>query len=665
MPDAILTPRYPTDLPAWQALKAHHRNTLRNRSLTDLFDRDKKRTEHFSLDSGDLHLDYSKNYLTAETRKLLVRLAREARVPQAIEAMFNGEIINATERRPVLHAALRAKLSDQVALDVPGVLDIWRVLDRMESFVQAVHAGGIRGHGGQRLTEIVNIGIGGSDLGPVMASRALRHLWQPGMNFHSVSNVDGTELADLTEHLDPAQTLFVICSKTFTTQETMANAQAARQWIERQLGPDAVRDHFAAASTNQDAMDAFGVHPDYRFGFWDWVGGRYSLWSAVGLSLALVIGMERFQALLSGARRMDLHFRQAKPDENMPLLLAVIMSWYRRFLRRGGARDPALRQPPQPLPGLPAATADGIERQGRAHGWPGVGYPAPAPPGWAGQARRPDAQHSSSRCCAQGTRFVPVDFILPCASSGASQAQQDLAIANCLAQSEALMDGYSAVQARADLKAAGVPAKEAALLAKHKTHPGGRPSNTIVMPALTPETLGQLIALYERGCSSKASSGASIPSTSGRGTGRPREHLSGAGHRGDAYEGRTPRPATCWSRTRKRHPDPSSRGATAPSLRGGEAAVAISHRLAEAVSVRDRHVAALLATTVGRCAPRDDTTASSYGFPPASRGDDRAEALNGSCARDGADHRSCCTQPLRIEDRSGIINCPPLTVSSL
>jgi len=494
MPDPKLTARYPTDLPAWQALKAHYRTTLQSCSLAELFEHDKNRTGRFSLDSGDLHLDYSKNYLTAETRKLLVRLAREAKVPQAIEAMFSGKIINATEQRPALHAALRAKLSDQVALDIPGVLEVWRVLDRMESFVQAVHAGGIRGHGGQRLTEIVNIGIGGSDLGPVMASRALRHLWQPGMNFHSVSNVDGTELADLTEQLDPAQTLFVICSKTFTTQETMANAQAARQWIERQLGPDAVRDHFAAASTNHEAMDAFGIHPDYRFGFWDWVGGRYSLWSAVGLSLALVIGMERFQALLSGARRMDLHFRQARPDENMPLLLALISVWYNNFF---GATAHAILPYDNRLDRFPAylqqlqmeSNGKGVRTDGR----PVKVNTAQVIWGEAGS----NAQHSFYQLLHQGTRFVPVDFILPCASSGASQAQQDLAIANCLAQSEALMDGYAANQARADLKAAGVPAKEATLLAKHKAHPGGRPSNTIVMPALTPETLGQLIALYE------------------------------------------------------------------------------------------------------------------------------------------------------------------------
>ena len=494
MPDPKLSARYPTDLPAWQALKAHYRNSLQGTSLAELFERDKNRTERFSLDSGDLHLDYSKNYLTAETRKLLVRLAKEARVPQAIEAMFTGKIVNATEQRPALHAALRAKLSDQVALDVPGVLDVWRVLDRMESFVHAVHAGGIRGHGGQRLTEIVNIGIGGSDLGPVMASRALRHLWQPGMNFHSVSNVDGTELADLTEHLDAAQTLFIICSKTFTTQETMANADAARQWIERQLGPDAVRDHFAAASTNQDAMDAFGIHPDSRFGFWDWVGGRYSLWSAVGLSLALVIGMDRFKAMLSGARRMDLHFRQAKPDENMPLLLALISVWYNNFF---GATAHAILPYDNRLDRFPAYLQQ-LQMESNGKGVRTDGKPVKVNTGqviW-GEAGS-NAQHSFYQLLHQGTRFVPADFILPLASSGASQAQQDLAIANCLAQSEALMDGYSTEQARADLKAAGVPAKEAALLAKHKTHPGGRPSNTILMPALTPETLGQLIALYE------------------------------------------------------------------------------------------------------------------------------------------------------------------------
>ena len=249
--------------------------------------------------------------MSAKTHKLLAKLAREASVPAAIDAMFAGNPINVTEDRPVLHVALRAKIADQVALETPGVREVWEVLARMESFVDAVHAGEIKGSGGHRFTDIVNIGIGGSDLGPVMAARALRPYWQSGMRFHSVSNIDGTQLSDLVVELDPATTLFVICSKTFTTAETMTNAMAARAWIIDKLGTSATRTHFVAASTNREAMDAFGINEHFRFGFWDWVGGRYSLWSAVGLSLALTIGYRNFARLLAGGRVMDQHFRQS------------------------------------------------------------------------------------------------------------------------------------------------------------------------------------------------------------------------------------------------------------------------------------------------------------------------------------------------------------------
>lgn len=494
MPDPQFSARYPTDLPAWQALKAHYRETMRARTLKELFAQDRKRPERFALEAGELYLDYSKNLVIAETRKLLARLAKQAKVPEAVEAMFAGEAINTTENRPALHAALRSKLSDQVALEVPGVRDVWQVLTRMDEFVRGVQEGRIRGHGGERLTEIVNIGIGGSDLGAVMASRALRHQWQPGMNFHSVSNVDGTQLMDLTEQLNPDNTLFVVCSKTFTTLETMTNAQAARHWIDIHLGEAAVGKHFVAASTNHEAMDAFGIHPDYRFGFWDWVGGRYSLWSAIGLSLALVIGMDRFEALLAGARRMDLHFRQAKPEENMPMLLALIGLWYNNFY---GADSHAILPYDNRLDRFPAYLQQ-LQMESNGKGVRADGKPVKVKTGqivW-GEAGS-NAQHSFYQLLHQGTRFVPMDFILPVRSSGATQAQQDLAIANCLAQSEAFMDGYDADQAKADLEAAGLPARDAAALARHKTHPGNRPSNTLVIPALTPDVLGQLVALYE------------------------------------------------------------------------------------------------------------------------------------------------------------------------
>jgi len=310
VPKEKLSARYPTDLPAWKALKAHYRDDMKAQSLADLFKRDKQRFTGYSVEAAELTLDYSKNFLNGKTRKLLVKLAEETGVRDAVEAMFAGEAINTTENRAVLHVALRSKLSDQVALEVPGVAEIWQILEQMTQFVSAVRKGEIRGRNGRQLTEIVNIGIGGSDLGAVMASRALRHYWQPGMTFHSVSNVDGTQLVDLTEKLDPDETLFVITDT---------------------LGAEAIGDHFAAASTNHDAMDVFGINPKYRFGFWDWVGGRYSLWSAVGLSLALVIGMDRFWALLAGARRMDQHLRNAPLEENMPVMLGLISVWYNNF----------------------------------------------------------------------------------------------------------------------------------------------------------------------------------------------------------------------------------------------------------------------------------------------------------------------------------------------
>jgi len=460
--DRKLSARYPTDLSAWKKLAEHYRDDMRECKLQELFSRDKKRADKFSLQAGDLALDYSKNHLNSSTQHLLAQLARQADVPSAIEAMFSGAVINKTEGRAVLHGALRAKIADSVAHETPGITEVWEVLTKMEAFVEDVHSGRIKGSTGKKLTDIVNIGIGGSDLGPVMAARALRTYWKDGMRFHSVSNIDGTQLADLIETLDVASTLFVVCSKTFTTTETMTNAHAARQWVTESLDAVAVQYHFVAASTNHEAMDEFGIHSDFRFGFWDWVGGRYSLWSAVGLSLALVVGMDVFKAFLSGGRRMDLHFRQAPLDENMPVLLALIGIWYNNFF---GAQSQAILPYDNRLDRFPAYLQQlQMESSGKSI-W-----------GEAGN----NAQHSFMQLMHQGTRLVPVDFILPGASSGASQEQQDLAIKNCEAQAEALMSGTG------DEK-----------LESYRVHAGNRPSSTIRFDKLTPEVLGQLIALYE------------------------------------------------------------------------------------------------------------------------------------------------------------------------
>lgn len=471
-----LSARYPTDLKSWQALKSHYRD-MRSRTLRELFNRDSGRVERFTLQAADLTLDYSKNHVNATTRKLFARLARDASVEAAINAMFAGARINATEDRSVLHVALRSKISDTVALETPGVREVWEVLVWMEEFVDGVHSGQITGSTGKKLTDIVNIGIGGSDLGPVMASRALRPYWKEGMRFHSVSNIDGSQLADLTQELDPESTLFVICSKTFTTLETMTNANAARRWIIRRLGKEAVLDHFVAASTNHGAMDEFGIHPDHRFGFWDWVGGRYSLWSAVGLSLALVTGFDVFQRVLSGGRQMDQHFRTSAMHENMPVMLAMLGNWYNNFF---GAESHAILPYDNRLERFPAYLQQlQMESSGksvRMDGKPVKCHTGMIVWGEAGN----NAQHSFYQLLHQGTRLVPIDFLLPVKASGGAQSQHDLAIANCLAQSEALMDGYSE------------PGTEA-----YRLHKGNNPSNTILFEALSPEVLGQLIALYE------------------------------------------------------------------------------------------------------------------------------------------------------------------------
>ncbi|MEO1247480.1 MAG: glucose-6-phosphate isomerase [Pseudomonadota bacterium] len=472
-----LSVRYPTDLPAWKKLRAHHKDDMRTRSLKSLFARDSKRAERLFLEAGDLRLDYSKNHVTNTTLKLFGRLAKESGIPSAVEAMFNGEHLNRSEDRAVLHVALRAKISDQVALEVPGVRDIWKVLTRIEEYVDAVHAGTIVGSTGKRFTEIVNIGIGGSDLGPVMAGKALRTCWKPGVRLHSVSNVDGTQLADLQNELDPERTLFVVCSKTFTTLETMTNARTARQWVAEILGAGAIESHFVAASTNHAAMNEFGIHPDYRFGFWDWVGGRYSIWSAVGLSLALVAGFDTFSRLLAGGRIMDQHFRLAPPEQNMPIVLAMLGNWYNNFF---GAGTHAVLPYDNRLQRFPAYLQQ-LQMESNGKSVRLDGKPVRCETGaviWGEPGN--NAQHSFYQLLHQGTRLIPADFLLPAKSSGAGQAQQDLAIANCLAQSEALMDGFDGAEVEA-----------------YRRHEGNNPSNTIVFEALSPEVLGQLIALYE------------------------------------------------------------------------------------------------------------------------------------------------------------------------
>ncbi|MEM8981983.1 MAG: glucose-6-phosphate isomerase [Pseudomonadota bacterium] len=479
---------FPRDLPAFAALAEHAYGAIATAHMKTLFARDKKRVTRFTLDAADVHLDYSRNRINATTWRLLVALAREAGVERARDAMFAGEHINATEDRAVLHVALRAAPRDRFRIGKQNcTADVHRVLDAMEQFVRAVHAGRIQGHTGHRFTDVVNIGIGGSDLGVVTALRALEHYRGKRPRVHCVSNVDGTQLADLKKILNPATTLFVVCSKTFTTQETMANAHVARRWIQRTLGPGAIADHFAAASTNHEAMDAFGVHRQYRFGFWDWVGGRFSIWSAVGLSVALAIGMPAFRDFLAGARKIDRHFRVAPLERNMPVALALLAFWYNQFF---GADSQAILPYDNRLERFPAFLQQmHMESNGKSVRADGASVSIDTGMVIWGEAGN-NAQHSFYQLLHQGTRFVPVDFILSARSSGAGMAEHRLAIANCLAQASALMAGQSA----RDLRAAGIV--DASSVA-HRVHPGNRPSNTLLLPELSPATLGQLIAIYE------------------------------------------------------------------------------------------------------------------------------------------------------------------------
>ncbi len=490
MYERTLSRRFPADLPAWTLLEEHYRSTGSSLDIGTSFRRDSRRAERFSMTAGDLYVDYSKHRIAPTTMRLLTRLAREAGVIDLRDAMFAGDHINTTEDRAVLHVALRARKSDRYRDGQQNCTkDVLAVREQMSQFVKGVHNGRLCGHGGRKFTDIVNIGIGGSDLGIAMAVRALGHLRGKRPVVHCVSNVDGTQLADLQRTLNPATTLFVICSKTFTTQETMSNARAARRWLVSKLGKNAVHKHFAAASTNHQAMDKFGINPDYRFGFWDWVGGRYSLWSAIGLSIALSVGWNQFEAMLDGGRKIDLHFRKAKLEKNAPVVMALLSIWYRSFF---GTGSHAILPYDNRLDRFPAFLQQ-LQMESNGKSVRVDGLPVNVPTGgviW-GEAGN-NAQHSFYQLLHQGTDLIPADFIAPVRSSGGGQGQQRLALANCLAQSRALMVGRPA---RELAKAARSPRDRD--LISHRVHPGNRPSTTILLPQLDASTLGQLIAIYE------------------------------------------------------------------------------------------------------------------------------------------------------------------------
>jgi len=484
-----------TTSPAWQALKAHHA-AIEPLHMRDMFRDDPARFGKFSLQLGNLLFDYSKNRITDETIKLLVALAVQAGLPAAIGRMFGGEKINSTEQRAALHTALRNRSGRPVLVDGKDVMpDVRRVLGLMRRFSDAVRSGEHRGHTGKQISDIVNIGIGGSDLGPLMACEALKPYSNPKLRAHFVSNVDGTHLAETLKKLDAETTLFIVSSKTFTTQETLTNAHSARVWLVEKLGDErAVAKHFAAVSTNLKATGEFGIHPDNVFEFWDWVGGRYSLWSAIGLPIALHIGMDRFEELLGGAYAMDEHFRSAPLDKNMPVLLGLLGVWYGNFF---GAQSNAVLPYDQYLHRFPAylqqlemeSNGKRVDRDGNA-----VDYDTCmvmwGEPGTNGQ-------HAFYQLIHQGTRLIPADFLAPLHSHNPTGEHHAILLANCFAQTEALMLGKTAEEARAELEAQGLHGEALEALLPHKVFPGNRPTNTLLFDRLDPHTLGMLIALYE------------------------------------------------------------------------------------------------------------------------------------------------------------------------
>ena len=479
----------------WKALEAHWKS-MAQVHLRALFAADPERAERFNQRAAGLFVDYSKNLVTAETMQLLIDLAQAVDLPGWIRRMYRGEHINTTEDRAVLHIALRNRSNRPIHVDGEDIMPgINAELDKVEHFVTGVRGGDWRGFTGAPIRDVVNIGIGGSNLGPLMVCEALRHYQNEDLRVHFVSNVDGTHLSETLRTLDPESTLFVIASKTFTTLETMTNANSARQWLVAAMGSEvAVRDHFVAVSTNAEQVRAFGIDTKHMFRFWDWVGGRYSLWSVIGLPIALAVGVDRFRELLKGAHAMDDHFQSADLSKNLPVILGLLGIWYANF---AGARTYAVLPYDQYLKYLPAylQQAD-MESNGKRVTRTGVAVDyATGPVVWGEPGT--DGQHAFFQLLHQGTQMVPADFIAAVNSHHALGDHQAKLIANCLAQTEALMRGRTAEEARADLTAAGLPAERVEALVPHGTFPGNRPTNTILFDKLTPRTLGALIALYE------------------------------------------------------------------------------------------------------------------------------------------------------------------------
>jgi glucose-6-phosphate isomerase len=472
---------------AWAALEAHH-GEIASVHLRDLFAADDERGTRLTAEAAGLYLDYSKQRVTDETLDLLVRLAEESNVPERTEAMFSGEHINSTEDRAVLHTALRLPRDAELQVDGQDVVrDVHEVLDRMADFANRVRDGEWQGHTGKRIANVVNIGIGGSDLGPVMAYEALRHYTQRDLTFRFVSNVDGTDIAEATRDLDPAETLFIVSSKTFTTLETLTNAHSARKWLVDGLGDEAaVAKHFVAVSTNAEKVSEFGIDTENMFGFWDWVGGRYSMDSAIGLSTMLAVGPDGFREMLAGFHAMDEHFRSAPLRENLPALMGLLGLWYRDFF---GAQTVAVLPYDQYLKRFPAYLQQlTMESNGKRVTLEGVEVDYDTGAVYWGEPGT-NGQHSFYQLIHQGTSLIPCDFIGFCRSLNPLGAHHDILTANLFAQSEALAFGKTAEEVKAE--------GTSGTLVAHRVFPGNRPSSTILAEQLTPRILGSLVALYE------------------------------------------------------------------------------------------------------------------------------------------------------------------------
>jgi glucose-6-phosphate isomerase len=485
----------PTQLPAWKALESHYRE-VEPLQMRDLFKEDPKRFEKFSLRFEDILLDFSKNRITVKTLPLLYDLARQADLKGWTEKMFTGQKINTTEDRAVLHVALRNRSNRPILVDGQDVMpEVNAVLAHMRRFSEAIRSGGWKGYTGKAITDVVNIGIGGSDLGPVMATEALKPYGKPGLHVHFVSNVDGTHIVETLKKCSPESTVFIVASKTFTTQETLTNAHSAKDWfLKTAKDPKHVAKHFVALSTNEAEVTKFGIDKENMFAFWDWVGGRYSLWSAIGLSIAVYIGMDNFEQLLAGGHAMDEHFRTAPLEMNLPATLGLIGLWYNNFF---GAQTVAILPYDQYMHRFPAYFQQGdmesdgksVTKDGQKCTW-STGPIIWGEPGTNGQ-------HAFYQLIHQGTKIVPCDFLAPVETHNPIGEHHPILLSNFFAQTEALMKGKTDAEVRAELKGAKMSSEALEKLVPQKMFAGNKPTNSILFQKLTPKTLGMLIVLYE------------------------------------------------------------------------------------------------------------------------------------------------------------------------